>query len=81
MTALFFLDHWSWIPEYWDQEGETKFSIVPGAVVGVRIFQSTYVDLKAGWGLYEYKKLIGPKYAPLSQDSYHFGMSLYQAFK
>ncbi len=81
MTTLFLFDHWIWIPNYWDQEGETKFSIVPGAVVGVRIYQSTYLDAKAGWGLYEYKKLIRPKYATLSQDSYSFGLSLYQAFK
>ncbi|MEO6096954.1 MAG: hypothetical protein ABIW76_15260, partial [Fibrobacteria bacterium] len=81
INGLFLFDHSIWIPDFWDQEGETKFSIVPGAVVGVRLFQSTYVDLKAGWGLYEYKKLIRPKYAPLSQDSYNFGVSVYQAFK
>lgn len=81
VNALFLLDHWIWIPDYWDQEGETRFSIVPGAVVGVRMFRSTYVDLKAGWSLYEYRKLIDPKYATFPQQSYHFGMSLYQAFK
>jgi hypothetical protein len=52
-----------------------------GGVLGVRLFRSSYVDLKAGWGLYEYRRLVAPKYASQPQDSYHFGLSLYQAFK
>lgn len=81
LTALFLFDHWIWIPDYWDQEGETKFSLIPGPFVGARLFRSTYVDLKAGWNLYEYRKLVKPRFAVREQDSYYFGASLYQAFK
>lgn len=81
MTTLLLFDRWVWIPDYWDQEGETRFSLVPGGVLGVRLFQTTYVDLKAGWSLYQYRRQVAPKYAERPQDSYHFGISLYQAFK
>ena len=81
VATLVLFDRWVWIPAYWDQAGETRFSVVPGGVLGVRLFRTTYVDLKAGWGLYAYRKLVGAKYSNRPQDSYHIGFSLYQAFK
>lgn len=81
VNTLLLFDRRVWIPSYWDQEGEVRFSIVPGGVLGARLFQSTYVDLKAGWCLLEYRRLVGAKYAERSQDAYHFGLSIYQAFK
>ncbi|MDQ3003063.1 MAG: hypothetical protein M3Y08_17595 [Fibrobacterota bacterium] len=81
VNSLLLFDHWIWIPEYWDQEKETNFSIVPGGVVGVRMFQSTSMDLKAGWSAYEYRKLTGAKYADKPQSSYYFGLSVFQSFK
>jgi hypothetical protein len=81
MNALFLYDRWVWIPAYWDQEGESNLSIVPGAVVGVRLFRATYVDLKAGMSVFEHRILTGPKYPERPRQAYTFGLSLYQGFR
>lgn|GEM_PF-6466526 len=80
VNSLFLFDYWRWIPSYWDQKGETKFSIVPGAVVGVKCFRATYVDVKAGASVYDYRDLYRPKFRNLPQSSVYASLSLYQGF-
>ncbi len=78
VTSLLLFDYWKWIPDYWDQKGETKITIAPGAVAGVRLFRATYVDAKAGLSVYEYQRLVEPKYRASHHASYYFNLSAYQ---
>ncbi len=78
VNTLFLGDHWIWIPDFWDQEGETKFTVMPGVVAGVRMFKSTYVDIKAGMSVYEYRQLTEARYPYRPQAAYQFGLSIFQ---
>lgn len=81
MNVLLLYDRWVWIPEYWDQEGESNFTVVPGVLAGIRLFRATYVDAKAGMSVFEHRILDGPKYPVRPRRSYILGLSLHQGFR
>lgn len=80
LNTLALFDHLRWVPDYWDQKQETKFSILPGMAVGMRLFKTTSVDLKAGISVYEFIQAVEPRYAIRPTTSYYFGGSVYQGF-
>lgn len=80
LNTLALFDHLRWVPDYWDQKQETKFSVLPGLAVGMRLFKATSVDLKAGVSVYDFIHAVEPRYAIKPTTSYYFGASVYQGF-
>lgn len=80
VNTLLLFDHLRWVPDFWDQKQETKFLVLPGAMVGLRLFKATYVDLKGGISVYEFRNAVEPRYPIRPSTSYYFSGSIYQGF-
>jgi hypothetical protein len=79
-NTLCLFNYWRWIPTFWDQQGETNFTIQPGLLAGIRLYKATYLDAKAGMTVYEIRSLVAPKFPLQPQMAYNFGLSVFQGF-
>jgi hypothetical protein len=79
-NALFLFNYWRWLPTFWDQQGETNFTIQPGILLGTRLFKATYLDAKAGMTVFEVRNLVEPRFPLKPQMAYNFGLSIFQGF-
>jgi hypothetical protein len=80
LNALLLFDHLRWVPDFWDQKQETKFFVLPGAMIGWRLFKATSIDVKAGITVYEFKNAVEPRYTIRPSNSYYFSASIFQGF-
>ncbi len=80
VNTLVLWDYYKWIPSYWDEKEEVKFSIVPGFVMGVRLGFATYVDAKIGMSVYSQRVLVETKYPDVPQSSFYGNLSVFQGF-
>ena len=80
INSMFLFDYWKWIPGYWDQEKDVKFTIMPGIFTGVRLPKATYVDLKGGVSVYEARHQVNvrPSGNHGPQTSFYLNLSLFQ---